>query len=147
MLLLVSIPHGIVKNRELYERGILLTNKDMNKSNKTIAPPDNITDEELSAWKYIYEMLVNSTKYLKTAADAELIRQYVQVKIMRDKAWEEWNKKPEKYIRIVTGVCADGVTPKVIVKENEHYAILKDCNKKIEKLLVELRLTPKSRLR
>jgi len=79
-------------------------------------------------------------------ADAELIRQYVQVKIMRDRAWIEWNKKPERYVRIVTGICADGKTPKVIIKENEHYAILNDCNKQMEKLLTDFKLTPQARL-
>ena len=73
-------------------------------------------------------------------------RHYVQLKLMRDRAWVEWNKKPERYIRIVTGLCADGTTPKVMVKENEHYVILKDCNKQLEKLLTDFKLTPKARL-
>lgn len=62
-----------------------------------------------------------------------------------DHAWTEWNKRPEKYIRIITGICSDGKTPKVVIKENEHYKIFSDCNKRLEKLLTELKLTPNAR--
>jgi len=114
--------------------------------NQLIRPPQNLNEEEKTAWEHIYQILVNSTRYRKTMADAELIRHYVQVKLMRDRAWTEWNKKPERYIRIVTGLCADGTTPKIAIKENEHYAILTDCNKQLEKLLADFKLTPRARL-
>ncbi|MCL2445918.1 MAG: P27 family phage terminase small subunit [Oscillospiraceae bacterium] len=117
-----------------------------NDINKLIEPPHDLSQEERTAWQHIYDILVQSTRYRKTLADTELIRQYVQIKIMRDRAWTEWNKKPERYIRIVTGLCADGTTPKVVVKENEHYAILTDCNKQLEKLLTDFKLTPKARI-
>lgn len=65
--------------------------------------------------------------------------------MMRDRAWREYNKNSERYIRIVTGICSDGKTPKVIVKENEHYKTLIDCNKQFEKILKDLRLTPEAR--
>lgn len=64
---------------------------------------------------------------------------------MRDRAWREYNKKPDRYIRIVTGICNDGKTPKVLVKENEHYKTLIDCNKRLECILQDLKLTPKIR--
>jgi phage terminase small subunit len=118
----------------------------MRELNLHIEPPDNLTEEERQAWDHIYQILLSGTTYRKTMADAELIRQYMQVKLMRDRAWVEWNKKPERYIRIVTGLCADGTTPKVMVKENEHYVILKDCNRQLEKLLADFKLTPKARL-
>ena len=114
--------------------------------NRLIEPPEGLSEEEQSAWGHIYQMLVSSTRYRKTMADAELIRHYVQVKLMRDRAWAEWNRKPERYIRIVTGLCADGTTPKIAIKENEHYAILKDCNRQLQVLMAELKLTPKARL-
>ena len=114
-------------------------------SNKLIEPPDDLTVEERGAWLDFIEIL-KGTSYAKTLADVELIRQYVQHKLMRDAAWREWNKKPERYIRIVTGICSDGVTPKVVVKENEHYRILNDCNKYLEKILSNLKLTPLKRL-
>lgn len=57
----------------------------------------------------------------------------------------EYNKNPERYTRIVTGLCQDGKTPKVMVKENEHYKTLNDCNKQLEKLLKDFRLTPLAR--
>lgn len=114
--------------------------------NKLIEAPHDLTEEERNAWQHIYNILVQSTRYRKTMADAELIRQYVQVKILRDRAWLQWNQKPERYIRMVTGICADGKTPKVVVKENEHYAILTDCNKQLEKLMTDFKLTPKARL-
>lgn len=64
---------------------------------------------------------------------------------MRNRAWEEYNKKPERYMRIVVGICGDGKTPKVLVEENEHYKTLLDCNKHLERLLNDLRLSPQSR--
>jgi len=112
--------------------------------NKLIEAPQDLSEEERSAWNHIYNILVQSTRYRKTLADAELIRHYMQVKLMRDRAWAQWNQKPERYIRIVTGLCADGTTPKVVVKENEHYAILTDCNKQLEKLMTDFKLTPKA---
>ncbi|MCL2023635.1 MAG: hypothetical protein FWG82_04610 [Oscillospiraceae bacterium] len=114
--------------------------------NELIEPPQGLNEEEKSAWQHIYQILASSTRYRKTMADAELVRHYVQVKIMRDRAWSEWNKKPEKYIRIVTGVCTDGQTPKVVIKENEHYSILKDCNTQLQKILTDFKLTPLTRL-
>ena len=115
--------------------------------NKFIEPPENLDLEELEAWSEIYKMLSEGTNYRKTAADTELVRQYVQVKVLRDRAWVEWNKKPERYVRIVTGLCTDGKTPKVVIKDNEHYSILKDCNKQLETMLVEFQLTPSTRKR
>lgn len=117
----------------------------LEESYKLIEPPDELTDEERIAWEQFINILKNGTRYKKTLADAELIRQYVQHKVMRDRAWREWNKKPERYIRIVTGICSDGTTPKIVVKENEYYRTLNDCNKHIEKLLNDLKLTPKTR--
>jgi hypothetical protein len=116
----------------------------LEESNKLIEPPENLTEEERKTWISFTDML-KTTRYKKKLADVELIQQYVQHKIMRDKAWKEWNAKPERYIRIVTGICADGTTPKIIVKENEHYRILNDCNKYMERLLNDLKLTPAKR--
>lgn len=117
----------------------------LEESYKLIEPPQNLGDVEKEAWLYIVGVLKSGTRYKKTLADVELIRQFVQHKVMRDKAWNEWLKKPERYIRIVTGICADGTTPKIVVKENEHYRILNDCNKYIEKLWRDLKLTPEAR--
>lgn len=117
----------------------------LEESYKLIEPPENLSEEEKEAWLYFVGVLKNRTRYKKTLADVELIRQFVQHKVMRDKAWQEWLKKPERYIRIVTGICTDGTTPKIVVKENEHYKILNDCNKYIEKLWRDLKLTPEAR--
>jgi P27 family predicted phage terminase small subunit len=114
-------------------------------SRTPLDPPDYLSEEEKEVWEDFVQILQENTRFRKTLADAELIQQYVQHKVMRDRAWQEWNKKPERYIRIVTGICADGTTPKIVVKENEHYRILNDCNKKIEKLLSHLKLTPEQR--
>ena len=114
--------------------------------NKLIEPPQDLNEQERRAWEHIYNILASGTRYRKTMADAELVRHYVQVKLMRDRAWQAWCEKPERYIRIVTGICADGATPKVVVKENEHYAILKDCNRQLQKLLSDFKLTPQARL-
>ena len=101
----------------------------LEESYKYVEPPEELSEEERSAWIYLVDMLKSSTRYKKTPADTELIRQFVQHKV----------------IRIVTGICADGTTPKIVVKENEHYRILNDCNRYIEKLLNDLKLTPLAR--
>ncbi len=109
--------------------------------------PLNLAEEEFDAYKEIVHTLKKSIKYRLSPSDVELIWQYCQIKIMRDRAWKEYNKNPERYIRIVTGISNDGKTPKVVVKENEHYKTLIDCNKQLEKILKDLRLTPQMRKR
>lgn len=114
-------------------------------NNEILQIPDYLTDEEKKAYEEIVSSLKESIKYRLSHSDTELIWQYCQIKIMRDRAWSEYNKNPERYIRIVTGICGDGKTPKVMVKENEHYKTLIDCNKQLEKILKDLRLTPEAR--
>lgn len=114
-------------------------------NNEILQIPDYLTDEEKKAYEEIVSSLKESIKYRLSHSDTELIWQYCQIKIMRDRAWREYNKNPERYIRIVTGICGDGKTPKVMVKENEHYKTLIDCNKQLEKILKDLRLTPEAR--
>ena len=114
-------------------------------NNKILQIPSYLTDEEKVAYGEIVQTLKDSIKYRLSSTDAELIWQYCQIKIVRDRAWREYNKNPDRYIRIVTGICSDGKTPKVMVKENEHYKTLIDCNKQLEKILKDLRLTPEAR--
>lgn len=114
-------------------------------NNEILQIPSYLTDEEKIAYGEIVQTLKDSIKYRLSTTDAELIWQYCQIKIMRDRAWREYNKNPDRYIRIVTGICSDGKTPKVMVKENEHYKTLIDCNKQLEKILKDLRLTPEMR--
>ena len=114
-------------------------------NNEILKIPDYLTDEEKKAYEEIVSSLKESIKYRLSHSDTELIWQYCQIKIMRDRAWREYNKNPERYIRIVTGICGDGKTPKVMVKENAHYKTLIDCNKQLEKILKDLRLTPEAR--
>lgn len=114
-------------------------------NNEILQIPDYLTDEEKKTYEKIVSSLKESIKYRLSHSDTELIWQYCQIKIMRDRAWREYNKNPERYIRIVTGICSDGKTPKVMVKENEHYKTLIDCNKQLEKILKDLRLTPEAR--
>lgn len=108
--------------------------------------PNFLTEDEKIAYKEIVKTLKSSIKYRLSSTDAELIWQFCQIKIMRDRAWREYNKNPDRYIRIVTGICGDGKTPKVLVKENEHYKTLLDCNKHLEKILKDLKLTPEMRI-
>ena len=114
-------------------------------NNEILQIPSYLTDEEKIAYGEIVQTLKDSIKYRLSSTDAELIWQYCQIKIMRDRAWREYNKNPDRYIRIVIGICSDGKTPKVMVKENEHYKTLIDCNKQLEKILKDLRLTPEMR--
>lgn len=114
-------------------------------NNRILEIPDFLNHEEKDIYECIVKTLKESIKYRLTQTDAELVWQYCQTKIMRDRAWREYNKNPDRYIRIVTGICNDGKTPKVMVKENEHYKTLIDCNKQLEKILKNLRLTPEAR--
>ncbi len=43
------------------------------------------------------------------------------------------------------GICSDGKTPKVLVKENEYYKTWLETGKQLEKILKDLRLTPEIR--
>lgn len=104
-----------------------------------------MNDEEKKAYGEIVQTLKESINYRLSSTDTELIWQYYQIKVMRDRAWREYSKNPDRYIRIVTGICSDSKTPKVMVKENEHYKTLQDCNKHLEKILKDLRLTPEAR--
>ena len=91
-------------------------------------PPINLTEEEKIVWDEFVTMLNSSTNYKKIMTDKELVLQYVQLKIIRDKAWISWIQNPERYVRIVTGICSDGKTPKIMVKENEHYKTYMESN-------------------
>lgn len=114
-------------------------------NDRILTIPSYLTKEEKVAYSGIVQTLKESIHYRLSSTDAELIWQYCQIKIMRDRAWREYNINPDRYIRIVTGICSDGKTPKVMVKENEHYKTLIDCNKQLEKILKDLRLTPEAR--
>ena len=114
-------------------------------NNEILQIPTYLSAEEKIAYESIVNQLKTSIKYRLTESDIELIWQYCQLKVMRDRAWKKWNENPERYTRIVTGICSDGKTPKVMVKENEHYKTLLDCNKHLEKILKDLRLTPEIR--
>lgn len=114
-------------------------------NNKLLQIPSALPKEVRQAYAEIVEVLKESIRYKLSSADTELIWQFCQMKVMRDRAWKEYNKNPERYMRIVTGICSDGKTPKVMVKENEHYKTLQDCNKHLEKILKDLRLTPEAR--
>ncbi len=110
-----------------------------------LIPPTWLNESELKAYREISETILHGIKYRLTSTDIELIWQYCQLKIVRDRAWREYSLNPDRYIRIVTGICSDGKTPRVIVKENEHYKTWIDCNRQLEKILKDLRLTPDSR--
>lgn len=135
---------------EKWEKEMIKKNKiaqeEMERTNNEVLQiPAYLTDEEKLTYEEIVKALKESISYRLSHSDAELIWQYCQIKIMRDRAWREYNKNPDRYIRIVTGICSDGKTPKVLVKENEHYKTLVDCNKQLEKILKDLRLTPEAR--
>lgn len=116
-------------------------------NNEVLKIPTYLTEEEKYAYEEIVKKLKESISYRLSHCDTELIWQYCQIKIMRDRAWREYNKNPDRYIRIVTGICSDGKTPKVMVKENEHYKTLIDCNKQLKKILKDLKLTPEARVK
>lgn len=114
-------------------------------NDEVLQSPTNLTNEEKQEYEQIVEDFKEEISYRLSKVDVELIWQYCQLKVMRNRAWREYSKNPDRYIRIVTGMSSDGKTPKVMVKENEHYKTLIDCNKHIEKILKDLRLTPEMR--
>ena len=131
--------------KEMQERAKIEKIETKQKNEKILQVPNDLVEEEKRVYEEIIDTLKESIDYRLSNTDTELIWQYCQLKIMRDRAWREYNKNPERYIRIVTGICSDGKTPKVMVKENEHYKTLIDCNKQLEKILKDLRLTPEIR--
>ncbi len=131
--------------KEMQERAKIEKIETKQINEKILQVPNDLVEEEKRVYEEIIDTLKESIDYRLSNTDTELIWQYCQLKIMRDRAWREYNKNPERYIRIVTGICSDGKTPKVMVKENEHYKTLIDCNKQLEKILKDLRLTPEIR--
>ncbi len=131
--------------KEMQERAKIEKIETKQINEKILQVPNDLVEEEKRVYEEIIDTLKESIDYRLSNTDTELIWQYCQLKIMRDRVWREYNKNPERYIRIVTGICSDGKTPKVMVKENEHYKTLIDCNKQLEKILKDLRLTPEIR--
>jgi len=75
-------------------------------------PPLDLNDEEKEVWVEITDLLRESAKSKVSDADHELTRQYCQLTVARNRAWREYNLKPERYTKIVIGICADGKRPK-----------------------------------
>lgn len=131
--------------KEMRENAIKRQMEIKQHNDEVLQIPINLTNEEKQEYEQIVEDFKEEISYRLSKVDVELIWQYCQLKVMRNRAWREYNKNPDRYIRIVTGMSSDGKTPKVMVKENEHYKTLIDCNKHIEKILKDLRLTPEMR--
>ena len=91
--------------KEMIENNKRLTKEIDENNNEILKIPSYLTDEEKKAYEGIAGSLKDSIKYRLSHSDTELIWQYCQIKIMRDRAWIEYNKNPERYIRIVTGIC------------------------------------------
>lgn len=132
---------------EMIERNKKIQAETKRVNNEILQIPSYLTEEEKIVYEEIVKTLKESINYKLSSCDVELIWQYCQLKIVRDRAWREYNKNPDRYIRIVTGICNDGKTPKVLIKENEHYKTLTDSNKQLEKILKDLRLTPEARVK
>ena len=108
-------------------------------------PPPDLGDLELPVWDEITEILRELRGTKMSDADHELIRQYCQLTVTRNRAWDSYSKNPERYTKIVIGICSDGKTPKIVLKDNEHYKTWLECNKHLDALLKEMELNPKSR--
>ena len=120
--------------------------QDIKENNKELLQlPNWLTDEEKCAYADIVKNLNESITYALSQSDVELIWQYCQLKVLRDRAWKLYNLNPERYVRIVTGICSDGKTPKIAIRENEHYKTLMESNKQLEKIMKDLMLTPEAR--
>ena len=133
------------ENKYWKEQNRKIVEERRKRNEQLLALPIGLSTAEEKAYREIINLMLNSVDYTLTDIDAELIWQFCQLRVIRDRAWKEYNVNPNRYIRIVTGICSDGKTPKVMVKENEHYKTLQDCNKHLEKILKDLRLTPEIR--
>ena len=112
--------------------------KKVKESKVFLEVPQDLTDKEKAVWIEIADLILANTQKVRTIADRELLRQYCKIRVVRDTAWDEYNKNPELYIKIVTGIDKDGKTPKVTIKENGYYKTFTDCNKQFEKIIKEL---------
>jgi len=108
-------------------------------------PPADLTEEEAAVWREISEIARSSRTTKVSDADKELLRQFCQLSVLRNYAWAEYIKKPERILKIAVGLSQDKVTPKIVLKENEYYLTWNECNKALVQLLRELELTPKHR--
>ena len=109
------------------------------------SPPNDLGDDERVVWQEITDILRDSKITKMSDADHELVRQYCQFTVVRNRAWEAYLQKPERYAKIVIGICSDKKTPKIALKDNEHYKTWIECNKHLELLLKEMELDPRSR--
>lgn len=109
------------------------------------APPPDLGDEERLVWLEITRIFKDMGSTKMSDADHELIRQFCQFTVARDRAWKEYRQKPERYTKIVIGISADGKTPRIVLKDSEHYKTWIECNKYLDYLLKEMELNPKSR--
>lgn len=67
--------------------------ENLDKSNKMLLElPDDLNEREKIIWLEFANLLISSSNNIKTAADKEMIRQYVYFKVLRDTAWIEWSK-------------------------------------------------------
>ncbi len=57
-------------------------------NNEILQIPNHLTDEEKLAYEEIVKTLKESINYRLSHSDAELIWQYCQKRIMRDRAWK-----------------------------------------------------------
>jgi len=130
---------------KMKESAIKKRNEDMEYNAAMLKLPEGFSSEEAEIFEEFAKTVKESINYRLSPSDLELIVQYCRLKVMRDRAWKMYNVNPERYVRIVTGICQDGKTPKVVVKENEHYKTFIDCGKQLEKILKDLMLTPDAR--
>jgi len=101
---------------------------------KLLVVPDELGDDEKAAWEVGAAMLRAKDRIIKLV-DLELLRQFGRLRVMADRAYTEWNKNPERFSKIVTGIASDKMTPKVTIKENEHYIIFTESNKELENIM------------
>ncbi|MDR1101049.1 MAG: P27 family phage terminase small subunit [Clostridiales bacterium] len=125
---------------------VMKMNEEEQKLQELYAAPTDFSDNEKKIWTEILEGVKSIGYKMRYSIRLEMY-EYVKLRIMRDKAMKAWNENPERYVKIVTGIAPDMKTPKITIKENEHYAIMLDCNKQIQKILDELKLTPKAMAR
>jgi hypothetical protein len=118
--------------------------KKIAESKERLIVPSDFDDKEKAAWEVAAQMLRERNDFV-THADLELIRQYARIRVIGDVAYKNWLANPERISKIVTGIAADKVTPKVTLKENEHYTTYMECDKRMQEILIELKLTPKAR--
>lgn len=89
----------------------------INQNNEILKVPEYLSDEEKIVYKSIVNQLQKSIKYCLTESDVELIWQYCQLKVMRDRAWKNGMKILKDTLELLQEFQMMGKLQKLLLKK------------------------------